>query len=108
MVDQLLQHHVDDVGHGVFRLGRGVRHDVQPGEPRRVEWFYVQVAAQGCEDYHARARGLKALEVHQRRRPQDTRVLCNVYPDHLRHIGQRQKIPQTLENLQMDERSHAW
>ena len=25
-----------------------------------------------------------------------------------RHIGQCQKIPQTLENLQMDERSNAW
>src|SRR5256885_5726279 len=37
MVDQLLQHHVDDVGHRVFGLGRRVGHDLQPGVAPRSE-----------------------------------------------------------------------
>ncbi|MCY1167271.1 hypothetical protein D9M73_72310 [compost metagenome] len=36
VVDQFLQHHVDDVSHCVFGLGRRVGHDLQPGVARRV------------------------------------------------------------------------
>ena len=45
MVDQLLQHHVDDVGHRVFGLGRRVGHHLQPGVARRVQRFDVEVLA---------------------------------------------------------------
>ena len=45
MVDQLLQHHVDDVGHRVFGLGRRVGHDLQPGVAPRVHRFDIEVPA---------------------------------------------------------------